>query len=753
MAALESEREDPLSYLRPRAWKAAGLVAAAMLVLVWRLWSLQIVRGASYTAQAGNEAIRTLTLPAARGKIVSSDGVTLAEDVPSWEATLSYTSTPPTAGEMALASRILGIPVTTIQAASQTLRTGQPFVPVVLTQGLTTEQSTLLKEDAWELPGINLEVVPARIYPGLPGDPLGAQLAANIIGFVQAGNQPDAVVGATGIEASYNARTVGLGQQIGLAGTPGQELVQVGQNSHPQGVLATKPAVAGDNVVLTINAKDQAVLQEALANQLQALHTRTFGSDGGPFPKADAAAAVVINVRTGAILADASVPTYSPQPFAAAAEAPSHSAAAKSFTQQYTAWLAEPGRPFVDHSLTDTMPPGSTFKPITAIAALETSAITPQQRIPCPATIPLGGGYVLNNWIHVFDGNLNLTQAVAFSCDTYFYQVGAKTGISAIDRVASAFGLGQPTGQTDILGEENPGTLSSPALASKLGENWTTALTMQTAIGQALSDFNVLEMADYVAALANGGTLYRPYYVSAVTSPAGKVLWQQQPSVRRHIAMPPGTDQAVIAAMEAVTQNHPSWGAQQPLVQTWGTAYYPFYGFTNETAQYLGKPILVAGKTGTAQIGGASTVPDGWFISFAPAQNPQIAVVVFTAHSNEGFVGGAPVTREFYNYYFGLDKAMWKAGQAANIIPPLVQNYFGDPSQVPPWYPATPPSAAGSGAPATTSGTQATGGSAPSRSPTSGSSAGGAAGTADASKSAPAGGPPPSSATSSPASG
>lgn len=682
---MDTGGEQHLRHLGPRAATASVLLLVAMLVLGWRLWELQVHRGPAYAALAGRESLRTVALPAVRGEILDRNGVVLARDISSWTATLSYTPNPPSSAEAGLLSQILGITPTAVQAAALRLRTGQPFVPVVLASHLTARQSTLISQDAWELPGVSLVAEPQRTYPGLPGAPdPGPDLAANLLGTVRAGTLPGDLVGANGIEGTYNSLRVAPGLTVGLAGTDGQEIVQVDQQYHPLRVLAVSPPVPGDNVTLTINAKLQAVAQRALTDQLAALRQRTFGSDGGPFPLAATGAAVVIDVRNGQILAAASEPGFDPNAFASAASAPPGSAAAQAFAAQYAAWLQEPGRPLVDHDLSDAVPPGSTFKPVTAIAALQAGVITAGQHLGCPASISLGNGYVLHNWIPVWDGSLDLIQALAFSCDTYFYTVGQNVGIGAIDRVASEFGLGQPTGQQDIAGEENPGTLSSPTMAQRAGQPWTPALTMQTAIGQGFSAFNPLEIAAYTAALANGGTLWRPYFVSQVTSATGQVLWQQKPKVRRHIPLSPAIQAAITAGMAAVTQNHPSWSIYGP-VDTFGTAYYPFYGFTAETAQYLGQAITVAGKTGTAQLGNG--IPsDGWFISFAPASNPQIAVVVYTDHSNEGFVGGAPVAREIYNYYFGLDRAMWKAGQEAQIIPPSVQMYFGQNSPVPPWF-------------------------------------------------------------------
>lgn len=695
---------DLLRFLARKARWATALLLLLVGVVLWRLWDLQMRQGPALAAAARGEAIRTVALPAVRGEIVDRHGIVLAEDVPSFAADLSFTPTPPSAAETALLVRILGISPASIRAAATKLSTGLPFAPVLLAGNLTPVQQTLLVQDAPQLPGVSVVAQPRRVYPTLPGatDP-GNQLAANILGFVRAGRLPGEVRGAAGIEGSYNRLRVG-GRTIGLAGQDGQKVIEVNRLSQPVrtlGVVAPRP---GDNVVLTIDAKLQAVLQRALTKQLAALRTRTFGSDGGPFPQADAAGAVVIDVRNGQILASASEPTFSPDPFAAAAQSAPGSAASVAFSRQYAAWAAERGRPFVDHVLSDTAPPGSTFKPITAIAALQAGVITPWQRMSCPPFISLGGGYFLHNWIPVWDGNLNLYQAIAFSCDTYFYRVGAATGIAAIDRVAAEFGLGQLTGQHDLLGEENPGQMSSPAVAMRAAHAaWTQAFTMQSAIGQGFSAFNPLEMADYVAALANGGTLWRPYFVREVVSPGGQVLYHQRPKVRRRIPLSPAIVNAIHTAMADVTQNHPSWAADGP-VATFGTAYWPFYGFTRETARYLGQAITVAGKTGTAQLGNGTT-PDGWWISFAPANNPQIAVIVFSQHANEGFVGGAPVAREVYDYYFGLDRAMWKAGKANQIIPSVVQMYFGEHRQVPIWWgppPAPAKPAAAQASPAKT---------------------------------------------------
>jgi penicillin-binding protein 2 len=687
-----ARREDPwLRVLRVRVLAFGVVFGLAVAALFGRLWQLQVVEGAALYQRALHQSMRVVPIPAPRGEILDRNGLVLATDVPLFEATLGWTPRPPSPQEVSLLASILGIPPATVEAAAQRLQSGATLTPVVLRSGLTPRQYTLLVEDQAELPGVSIAALPVRRYPGIPGDrDPGPELAANLLGYVREGSVPGDVVGADGIEKSFNGpihlpdgRTV-----LGLEGVDGAAYIEVDAAGHPVSQVRLQAPVPGDDVVLTIDAKLQAVAQRALRDQLQALRTRSFGSDGGPFPQAWAGAAVVIDVRTGAVLAAASEPTFDPNAFALDAIASPGSGIRQAFAAQYAAWLQEPGEPLLDHVVSDVAPPGSTFKPITAIAALEKGVITPSTHLPCPAAIPVGGGVLLHNWIPVYGGDLDLTEAIARSCDTFFYVVGAETGIAAIDRVAKAFGLGQLTGQDALYGED-PGQVSGPSVLPPGEGPWTPALTMQTAIGQGFTEVNPLQMADYTAALANGGTLWRPYFVKEILAPDGKVLYRYQPVVRARIPLSPSIVAAIHQAMGAVTQMNPSWW-QDGIDADFGTGYWPFYLFSQETQQYLGRAITVAGKTGTAQTVPGQT-PDGWWISWAPVNHPQIAVVVFIHHAGEGFASGAPVAREIYSYYFGLDKAMWEAGQASQIIPPAVQMYFGMPSQIPDWWPATPP--------------------------------------------------------------
>ncbi len=681
--------DDITQRFRPKGMAALIVLLAAAALVVLRLIDLQIVKGNSLLVAAENQSYRTLTIPAPRGEILDSQGTVLAEDVPWYVAELSYANPPMNPAQVHLVAAILGVSASFVESQEKAVQQSAGDQAVVLETGISTEEYTALEEDLPGLPGVSVATIPYRTYPGLPGDGFpGTSLASNILGYVfPSTSSSEEIVGQAGIEKSFNGPlTLPDGTKVlGLAGTPGSEVVETDGAGHAIKVLKVQAPVAGNDVVLTINAQLQALVQRALTDQINLVKQSPVGGRSpayGPFPEADAGAVVVIDVNTGAILAMASEPGFDPNIWVADATAYSvnpnpNSAESVAFQKQYAAWNAELGKPLVNKAISYLSPPGSTFKPITSIAALETGTITPNEHIPCVPEIQVGPGEYLHNWISTYDGDLDLAEALAFSCDTYFYQVGEATGIAAIDRVATEFGLAQPTGQTDLYGEA-PGTLASPdQLIAEGGGSWTPVDTMQAAIGQSLNDFNVLEMADYVAALANGGTLYQPYLVSEVRSSSGKVLETFGPKVRNQIDVPPAIQADVRAGMEAVTEIHPSWLSDGAVSSDyWGTAYWPFYDFSQETQAYLGQAITVAAKTGTAQTGGNVT-PNGWFISYAPANDPQIAVITFMQHGNEGFSSGAPIAREIYSYYFGLDKAMWDVGAGNEILPSIIRSYFG----------------------------------------------------------------------------
>lgn len=651
---MDDERERWADRKVVGALVVLGILLAA---LIGRLVSLQIMQGPHYAAIALGQEIRRLELPAPRGQILDRNGRVLATDVPSATAELVYTSHALSADEVNLLATILDIPPAVIRQADKQRRSQPAYQPVRLKTDLSPQETTRLEEERQQLPGVVVTYEPMRIYPGLPGwpDP-GPELAAHILGYVQIGANPLDVTGAYGIEKSFQGPLDVGGHKIrGLAGVDGTEEVQVDFRGRPQKVLARQAPVPGNNVVLTIDARLQAVAQRELKLHMQALRTKgTWGwPDPGPFPTAHAGAVIAIDPNSGAILALASEPGFDPNAFAQAAHVLPGTPAWKNWQVEWKhlSSPATPGKPLIDHAVSDLFPPGSTFKPLTALAALKAGVITPYERIDCPGAIKVSAGYYKHDWVPSGQGVLNLFQAIGVSCDTYFYVVGEHTGIQAIDAMAAQFKLGQPTGQKALGGEE-PGQVASPAVKAQIypHQPWYPSETMDAAIGQGYTAINLLEWADYVATLANGGTVYKPYFVQEITSPTGQVLARFHPVVRGHVDLPARDFQVIHQAMGTTTQYNPGWTAQG-VYSNYGTAAYMFGGYYQAVKQYIGHPLPVAAKTGTSQVSG---IPDGEFICYAPVQKPVIAVAVYVQHGGGGAVSGAPICQAVVEAYFGM---------------------------------------------------------------------------------------------------
>ncbi len=650
--------DDRQRWAEGKATAAIVVLCLAFAALLGRLAILQLTEGAHYAAVASGQQIREVPVAAPRGQILASDGTVLATDVPSPTAELVFTPNAMSAAEVNLLSKTLNISPAVIRTADQQLQKQPAYDPVRLKTGLSATEATVLEEDRAELPGVQVVYEPVRYYPGLADWPFpGQDLASHVLGYVQIGANSLDLVGAYGLEQSFQGPlTVNGKKMLGLAGVDGTEEVSVDAAGRPQKVLAAQPPVPGNNIVTTINANLEAVAQAELSRHIAKLRVYSgWGPpDNGPFPTAYAGAAIAIDPNTGAVLALASNPPFNPNDFAQATDALPGTPAWQRWQQQWQQLNTQPGRPLVDHAISDLFPPGSTFKPITALAALQAGVITPYQKMACPGAIEVTPGYYKHDWVLSGQGIVNLFQAIGVSCDTYFYKVGAMTGINAIDAMAKQFNLGEPTGQTALAGEM-PGQIASPAVKAKIYPNqpWYLSETMDASIGQGYTSINLLEWSEYVAALANGGTVYQPYFVKEVTSPTGKVLATYGPVVRGHVHVPAQDFQVIHQAMATTTQVNPSW-VPSGVYSDWGTAAFLFTNYYAEM-QKLGRNIVIAAKTGTSQVAG---INDGEFICYAPANKPTIAISVYVQHGGGGAISGSQVCQSMIEEWFGLPNTL-----------------------------------------------------------------------------------------------
>lgn len=648
--------------LEKRSRVLAFLAALIVIMLAGRLGYLQVVQGAYWEDVAQGQRLRLVVTSAPRGNILDREGNPLATNRPAFTAYLVYIGKQPSEETVRLLSEILNMSEDAIWKAADRLRpaVGYPYEPVPLKVDLTEEEHTRLEEYRDELPGVVVEVQPIRYYPG-------DTLAAHILGQLQQDEKGPSTRGTYGIEASYNGDPHNSGEgELRLQGKNGLRQIEVDAQGRPESILQEKPPVAGNNVVLTIDAGLQRVTEKALAERMEYLRSL----DRKPCPegcRAEYGAAVVLDVRTGEILALASVPSFDPNRFAERLHL-------LPGTPEYDAWQKEwqvlndnPGKPLLNHATMNAAPPGSTFKPITAIAALETGVINPEERVVCEG-LRIYDGHTFKDW--TTHGRVNLEQAMGRSCNVYFYEMGARLSIDALAKTAMDFGLGGRTGlaERDGIGEI-AGTVAGPEAKKHLspGEPWFKSENLSAAIGQAQNETTPLQMALMTAAIANGGVRLRPYLVKSITDPAGGVLREFQPEVMGRVEVSEATLAEVSRAMLSVTVNNKGWAG---VDSSRGTAYGVFHDFPDQAHSLLEREIEVAAKTGTAETGLEGEEPYGWFIGFAPFKEPEIAVSVMIRHGGGGSLAAAPVARAIMDAYFGLDRA--KAGSLEPSIIPQI---------------------------------------------------------------------------------
>ena len=384
-----------------------------------------------------------------------------------------------------------------------------------------------------------------------------------------------------------------------------------------------KEAITGDYVVLTIDSELQRIAEESLERNIKQI-AASGSADGRERHGEDAkaGAAVVIDVNTGEVLAAATYPTYSPETFSA----------------DYADLLQDEAKPLWNRAISGTYTPGSTFKPLTAIAALSTGAITATEQINCEGVYTFYEDYQPKCWIwteqHLTHGPLNVSQAIVESCNYFFYETGRRTGIDAISEYAKKFGLGEKTGIE--LTEEVKGNVSSPEYKKTLykdekEQKWVAGDTIQTAIGQSYSSFTPVSLANYVATIANGGNRYKVHIIKSVRqSKDGAVVYEEKPTVVKKVDVSEDILRTVKNGMLGVTDE--------------GSAKQIFAGY----------PINVGGKTGTAQVSKKSS-NNALFVSFAPFDKPEIAVAVVIEQGYRG-ANAAYVARDIYDEYFGLNR-------------------------------------------------------------------------------------------------
>jgi penicillin-binding protein 2 len=617
-----------------------GIAMALLGVLLVRLWFLQVINEQQYVQRADSNYLRTLVTPAPRGNILSSDGQTLVANRPSENVVADPRElTKGKRRQQVLRRLATKLPDTTYQELLRAVKTGEknaPLEPVLLAENVDGPLYRYLAEHARDYPGIDLQESYVRTYPD-------GTLAAHILGstgritpdelasYRRRGYVGNEIVGASGVEQAYERY---------LAGTPGKAVVEVDAGGHPQGdVVSSQLPLPGRNIELSINTGVQSALEQSIA-------------DAAGVTGATGAAGVALDPSTGEVLGLASYPTYSPEAFVKRNP--------KALHRLYT----DPDQPLFDRAIAGLYPTGSTFKPITATAALQQGLLTPGELIDSRPEITLYK-QSFHNFQFENHGWVDLPTALEVSSDTYFDQVSArlwkKQSATSYPLQAAArdYGLGKPTGID--LPDEQGGLVPDPPWKrrhfvgvdastgkrySDLDRSWFAGDTIQLGIGQGYLQATPLQMANAYAAIADGGVVHTPTVVSTIADPNGRVVKtvaDSQPSHKLDIS---SDDLAAIREGLYRVANDPD-----------GTAYSVFGNLPDEDR--------AAGKTGTAESGDGS--PDhSWFVGYAPADNPKIVVAVVIEHGGQGANAAAPAVCHTMGAYLHFDPNLCGAPQATN---------------------------------------------------------------------------------------
>ena len=476
--------------------------------------------------------------------------------------------------------------------------------PITIASDVSIDAVTQLKELQDSLRGVSVTEEYIRTYtkPGFATHILGRIGSISSDEYEERrdeGYSINDMIGKQGIEAWAESYL------RGEDGTSGTTTVIDGEE-----VVLTEDVdpVPGNYVMLTIDSDLQSTLEQSLESTI-----RSIGND------CDAGAGVVLDVNTGDCLAIASYPTYD----------------MSRFDEDYSELLNDERNPMVNRAVSGLYSPGSTFKPLVAIAGLQTGAVSLNEQIECTGIYSYYEDYQPTCWIwsesHLTHGQQNVTQAIENSCNVFFYELGRRLGIDTLDEYAKKFGLGENTGIE--LYEETAGHMASPEYKKEVVSNvidseWFGGDTLQAAIGQSYSLFTPVQLADYCATIANGGTRYKVNLIKSIRSSVdGSLIEEFTRQTEEEVDIDEETMQRIHDGMKRVVDD--------------GSASSIFDGY----------PIQVGGKTGTAQLGSGSN--NAIFIAFAPFDDPEIAIAVVLEHGVRGSNAGRVARDVFDQYFFG----------------------------------------------------------------------------------------------------
>ncbi len=604
--------------------RRAILILAAqtgiLSLLANRLYKLQVVNGDRYIKMAKKNLISKRLLSPPRGRILDRFGAILANNKINWRAMLIPEETDNVSDVIERFADLISLDEHDYARIQWNLDHQRRFIPIMLKDFLSRDEMTIIEVNSPSLPGIVIDVGTKRLYP-LEG------LLAHIVGYVAPPNDKDIAqntilalpgmrVGRSGIEQT---------QENDLCGKAGEVQVEVDSVGHIITELGHVDSIQGQDVALTIDVELQKEISSIVADQ--------------------SASAVILDCRNGEVMAMVSNPSFDPSLFDSGV---SHA--------QWKTWIQDERSPLTNKAVAGSYPPGSTFKPAVALAALEASTITENTRIHCPGYYDYGGSR-FHCWNKYGHGSLDLHGALKYSCDVYFYEVARRTGMEAIHATCDKLGLGVelPIELTHV----RSGLIPTPKWRESRGHHWNVGDTIVSGIGQGFVHVTPLQLATYVARIATGKKI-DPHLIRKRNN---IVVPQADPNYWQKLDIKPDFLKMIRFGMYAVVNENKGSGAKAKM-------------------DYHG--MLLAGKTGTAQVKSVSRAlresghfnsanlpwkyrPHALFICFAPYDDPQYAISLIVEHGNAAASVAAPLAREMMVATLKCDPAKsWKKDQSKN---------------------------------------------------------------------------------------
>lgn len=585
------------------------IIITIFILLVLRLIYLQLLNSEYFKDRSENNLLRTVYVQAPRGVIYDRDGQVLVSNRPSFNVEITTEDCPDIPKVLNKLSQISNISYDELNKKVKDHSKRRRFEPKVLIKDIDRDLLAKIVVHKYELPGIIINVIPSREYKY-------KNFASHVIGYIRELTQEQLksprfaklgyimgdIVGQFGIEAKWEEY---------LQGKKGVQLVKVNANGIRISEESFDSEVPGHNIYLTIDKDVQLASDEALKEQKGAI--------------------VALNPQNGEILAMSSSPSFDPNIFTS------------ELTTETWKDLNGPSKKLHNRAIQGAYPPGSVFKAVMAVAGLTEGVITPNTKINCPGYLSFGKRrYHCHK--HSGHGPVNLEMAMTLSCDVYFYVLGQRLGIDRIHEYAKKFGLDRKSGIN--LQNENPGLIPSTQWKKKYYKNtpsqqkWFPGETLSVAIGQGANLVTPLQQANMIATIVNGGTLYEPHLIKKIVSNDQQFIDEDfGKKVIEQVDVPKEVLEEVKKSLVSVVNHERGTGKRARIDKRFD--------------------ITVGGKSGTSQVIGLNyKIKDdahkdhGWFVGFAPAENPEIVVAVLAENGGGGGAVAAPIVKTVLEAYF-----------------------------------------------------------------------------------------------------